>query len=381
MTKNILEFASQNVKFYGAIGDGTHDDTTAIQAAIDAAELTNGTVYIPRGLYKLIDALVIDNPISVEGEGIASVWGPMDDAESRIIGCEIPTKSPYLKGSVLLQTGEGKDGLQINVTAETVNLRNFGIRFADTIRFTNTGHGVYCLPPVNTASSPLLEFGVYDSRWDSVFVWGQDGDHYAFSIVNPVLCTLTHLRGYGGGGLEMYGNCAMYSPGNCVVDHPYFALFAGGTAHGIYLHSESTGGKMILNTFIRPHVNALNGPAAWNLTVLDEVNQYTFNADTNALKLMLISPDLEVYNVTCPNTINTNNSMDGFNMLGSQAGGITGTKLSNANITADGIILNADNGAILAELLPTGVIVKTPNGTFRKIVVADNGTISSEAVT
>jgi polygalacturonase len=43
-----------SVRDTGAYGDGLHDDTAAIQAAIDALPATGGTVYIPAGTY-LVD--------------------------------------------------------------------------------------------------------------------------------------------------------------------------------------------------------------------------------------------------------------------------------------------------------------------------------------
>ncbi len=46
--------AYRNVKNYGALGNGTHDDTAAIQAAINSLPSAGGTVYIPAGTY-LID--------------------------------------------------------------------------------------------------------------------------------------------------------------------------------------------------------------------------------------------------------------------------------------------------------------------------------------
>ena len=48
--------AVRNVRDYGAYGDGVHDDTAAIQRAINALPSTGGTVVIPAGTY-MIDAV------------------------------------------------------------------------------------------------------------------------------------------------------------------------------------------------------------------------------------------------------------------------------------------------------------------------------------
>ena len=45
-----------NVRNYGAIGDGVHDDTSAVQAAINALPADGGTVFVPAGTY-MIDAV------------------------------------------------------------------------------------------------------------------------------------------------------------------------------------------------------------------------------------------------------------------------------------------------------------------------------------
>lgn len=45
-----------NVKAYGAVGDGTHDDTAAIQAALDT-EPRNRLIYVPDGTYLITDTL------------------------------------------------------------------------------------------------------------------------------------------------------------------------------------------------------------------------------------------------------------------------------------------------------------------------------------
>jgi len=43
----------RSVKTYGAVGDGRHDDTAAIQAAINSLPSTGGTVTIPAGTYMI----------------------------------------------------------------------------------------------------------------------------------------------------------------------------------------------------------------------------------------------------------------------------------------------------------------------------------------
>jgi Pectate lyase superfamily protein len=59
-----------NVKDYGAKGNGTADDTIAIRAAIAALPANGGTVFFPRGTYKLTGTLTISkHSTHLVGEG------------------------------------------------------------------------------------------------------------------------------------------------------------------------------------------------------------------------------------------------------------------------------------------------------------------------
>lgn len=63
-----------NVKEFGALGNGSHDDTLAIQSAINRVQfLAVGTVYIPAGTYKISQSLTLSNNpacnISIVGDG------------------------------------------------------------------------------------------------------------------------------------------------------------------------------------------------------------------------------------------------------------------------------------------------------------------------
>ena len=59
-----------NVLSFGAVGDGVHDDTAAFTKAIAACDV----VFVPWGLFRITDTLVLTSRTKLIGEGLSHIW-------------------------------------------------------------------------------------------------------------------------------------------------------------------------------------------------------------------------------------------------------------------------------------------------------------------
>lgn len=75
--KDIRKAVCINVRDYGAIGDNIADDTIALQKAI--SENAGKCVYIPQGVYKITDTLIIPNDSFIMGDGVESIIQASND--------------------------------------------------------------------------------------------------------------------------------------------------------------------------------------------------------------------------------------------------------------------------------------------------------------
>lgn len=65
-----------NVKAYGATGNGSTDDSTAIQSALDACYAAGGgTVYFPSGTYKIATGLIVGAKVNSDPQSYVSLVG------------------------------------------------------------------------------------------------------------------------------------------------------------------------------------------------------------------------------------------------------------------------------------------------------------------
>jgi Pectate lyase superfamily protein len=278
---------------YGAKFDGSTDDTTAIQNAINATP-SGGTLTFPLGTAKITSALVISTSITIQGSGVHCLNGSLSVNFNTI---NLPCVAPYLSGTVLRQDTAATDVIQITGAGVSVKLNNFGMTFATANLFTNTGHGVNVNPP---SYSGVQDNGVFNAHWWDLVVFGHDGNHYAYSLINPICSQFDHLQFYGGGGMLIENN-GQLSPaasyGNMQVNSLYGQLFQNGTAHGIYL--QATSGFSGLTVMVRPQVTSSDMTAVFGTTTAPTSSQLTFKADATCRWITLVGQDLET-NVSSP---------------------------------------------------------------------------------
>ena len=115
-----------SVKDFGAVGDGTTDDTAAIQAALNyvSQNTYRNALHVPAGVYKLTDALVVRN----SGSSSKGGWSLVGDGFN----------------SCLYQTGAGKNVLEIGRSLSTPGIME-GVTISNLslLGTTGAGYGLY----------------------------------------------------------------------------------------------------------------------------------------------------------------------------------------------------------------------------------------------
>ena len=114
-----------SVKDFGAVGDGVTDDTSAIQAAIGATQVTGGSLFFPQGTYNITEELVID----YTGK----------------------TGAPNTNPTRLDLIGDGKGNSVLNIKTDGIN----GLKIIGDNPLTTASHGYFTIRGLAfTGSSP-----------------------------------------------------------------------------------------------------------------------------------------------------------------------------------------------------------------------------------
>lgn len=174
-----------DVKAYGAAGDGTTDDTAAIQSAVDAAHTAGGgEVWFPAGTYKLVT-----NPIKLYS-GTTPTIVAYSNIFLRGAGADGTT------GTIIKQTTTGVDVIKgLNDVAN--GAQSVGMRIVDlcvawgTGTLTNSGNGIYLAQ--QAASGPAYyQCSIINVRANNF----QGSGKYGFNFESLIVSALEYCHAY-----------------------------------------------------------------------------------------------------------------------------------------------------------------------------------------
>ncbi|MFN2496626.1 MAG: glycosyl hydrolase family 28-related protein [Pseudonocardiaceae bacterium] len=146
-----------NVKDYGAVGNGSADDTTAIKDAIAASQtpvytasgaVWGGVVFLPLGEYKVSSTILVPQSTTLRGQGRDGTWiiaasgfaGPvvrLGDFWSRVEDMKVHCNNVAASTGIMIDAGQEMSGVfRVEVTQWTLT----GIHVKQTAGLLNPQH-------------------------------------------------------------------------------------------------------------------------------------------------------------------------------------------------------------------------------------------------
>lgn len=178
-----------SVKDFGAVGDGTTDDTAAIQNAINSLPLNpagdgilsplgyanGGTIYIPRGRYKVSSTLTLRRGVRITGEGRES---------SQLIS--------YTAGSVLKYLDSGRY-VQDEIVVENLSIWQDASVASTSGAAIEVSFGSVSPPSTNLVCRNLIINGGYRGVMLGAGIWSSmDNCNVSNCVTNGVEIQLTN---------------------------------------------------------------------------------------------------------------------------------------------------------------------------------------------
>lgn len=328
-----------SVKDFGAIGDGTTDDTAAFQAAIDVATSFGNTytsIYIPPGLYRITDTVRINkNKVRLFGAGDKSCLYFQPTADNKVM--------------LLVQNSNAA------ALISYVSLENFG--FIAHFSAPVTGYLKTGIKLIDASTVTINNVNILDNSWTGgsgrgstgVHFCGRDTHNFTDNILNadaPVYIDLNpNSSVYQFDGYNFYGNwldtlkssnyaitfAAGVNPSNWVCESNTNAYQGKG---GIYLNNQGT--TTATSSMIRiSHFRCESGTAS--------------GGDAGGYGIYM---DFGSGNPACGNLVIENSSVNDPTCNGYYIKRVTSLNIKNVNLasTGTGFVLTLVNQAEIFSL-------------------------------
>jgi len=246
-----------NVKSYGAKGDGSTNDTPAIQSAIDACAAGNGgIVWFPAGRYKTTVSLFVrTESIVLEGVGYASVITPQGSFDTVVFQSEPP--GTFLYGNRMFN-------LYFDETGKTGGRTIYADRVAEFAAQRVTA----------TSGYNGIEFSVYNS-----IVLAD----VRLTVLRAALRRAIEptLPGFAIAGKDV-SITSMRFDTNCQLgsDGPYPGILVGGTSNGVVVTGCRSGsiGAPITQLTVSRLTSVPTTSASWAMSSLTTGSAHTSSA-------------------------------------------------------------------------------------------------------
>lgn len=321
-----------NVRDFGALGDGTHDDQPAMVAAITAAIATTpqGTVWVPRGNYLLNEAL-----------DFSTILGSTELYEFSFL-CEFGTQ---------FQQGSSSMSYLVNLEASGNQLLACRFAFGALLGMNQTSVTTNGLRVRYLNDSFLSVLGCHNFAGGSGILFDQVGTP-SYGIFNNVIRIL-RLTGNKQGFVTTGNTSSQGFQGNLVqVAH---VIQSG--SDGVVVDSNGTGLNSFSNTFMLGAVEHSGGAGV---------------IDNNGLNSWLIS--------------NTNSNTNGGFVLPTGTVGtpwVVGVIQDSVNLNGNKARMqnfNATPGSVAAPSVPSSGVAQANTFTTPVRVFVSGGTVTNVAV-
>ncbi len=274
--KRIIQNETYNVKFFGAKGDGTTDDTIAVKATILAIEnLDSGIagdssgayLFFPRGTYILSETLVIKRTMKIGGT-IGSNWGPTATLKWIVPGIT----GFYVHEPVSASSSDRGDGTiieNLSISGSDPTFYKVWTDFEmDDPFYEQDGHGIDVRAPQVRLKNLIITYFKYDAihgvgffnyenannmMVEDIFIYGVGRHGVYMAGGNASAGLFTRVTGTSGiGGYTIYDRS--------FFGNTYLACTSEGAAHSYY----TTTNPINSSTFLGSYQEASDGPAAFN---------------------------------------------------------------------------------------------------------------------
>ena len=228
----VTQYPWADVRAYGAIGDGVHDDTSAIMSALNSRA---SIVILPPGIYKTSSELNITAGKSLRGVG----------AESTVIkyngdgGFGIRLNSGEVRGLSLVADKKGQSGVYIvgiHPALKHVEIHEFD---QVALRLGTAGKGgAYFADIENVMILNKDNQGVTGVLVDGLFIPNSNANSFRNVFVKGKFTTMVHLRGNNN---SWYGGDTEWNTSGTGVEDVWLVDGSGNNIVGPYLEAGGKG--------------------------------------------------------------------------------------------------------------------------------------------